>query len=1600
MKKFYKNTLMSGAFSKALRIVALLCVLIGVSSSAWGTTYYLWYNAKTNEPNYKDGNFTMSAGATLTNNKCVWTISNLRKDNSYFYISTSSTYSESNLKGVDIKFNYPEVQQGINGYGKQNYGTKVGFYISNSNANSTVTITIDFSNSSQYIISPTTGAVTCTPSGTITGATYDGTKVTLTGNITEVCSGSVTYGFDYSTDGKTWNNISSSTISKTGTVTKEWTAFKKGTTYYFRLKVNSKTDNNTKVLDIPSEGSDDDEYDCTGILYLKPNDNWKKDKAWFAARFWTDGGSEEWVKMTAASCTGLYYVKNPGSYNKVIFCRMNPASSAMTWDNKWNQTGDLVIPTDGKNQFTIPVGAWDESTTTWSKSDCTDGCIPPPDPITEVLLSHEAIVNKSSKTASVYGYLQSTDCDDNIVEYGFYFCDVNDGSVCKPVASEEKKWPAIGSGTTPLLRGTEFSANVTGLEEGKSYFYRAYAKINGKPVLSQEVRELTLDPCKQQVCCADPVIYTVNASPEFSENKCKLHFKSLQDALDHLKESASLNDDYQYVTKDGDSYNLNQPVIIKVVYYDDQPEDETMAYAYRGTTDYGMTAGNVAPDNVNLIKDFNKSSLANPKNTLTIKAGTSKAKPWIHHIVIRNSKNITLDSLCIYSDPNGKKDNALEIDINSSQWDLIKIQENNCVSYTGSNNNGTFTHTNMCEANILIQNCMIGSAGFTGFQVSGYDGITFKNNDIEASFADASERANIINWGASAKFMACKNIKFIQNNFRGSQPTLLWLQDSQNALFMNNVFWNTNTFLANSGEVTPAAIKIVNQYGVDIDNIGIFYNTFFFANNGEKSGSGYNFFTQFLAKSPGSVPGTQYFKENIYFQYNNCYSYDEDCPGSDAFINSAEIDGGSTKNYKSESKTTNKTNFCPNNFWTVLDPDNTDRSKFDFTTGCDLLKINVKSQVCKTTASGPASLIVKGTDMNLGEVPDYEFTGITLTNDELRADRYLAGVRPDSLWTYGAYQSKKTHDVETIYWVGVSNIWDDRNNWEYEEVDASGKTVRQRVSCVTNLSPDLHVVVEEIGSVEVSGGRKWPKLPSSFADTDLREQESIVKDGDLGVPAEEQVNAGKTNKFASYIELEYGAGIMGVENLVNGEVHYDSASTKFVSPRSQWILVGPSIKPFDRKTSEKYDVRDLESGDYYIENHEPHVYMHQAHLNEGNQVQWGSTFGDLNKTLAHNTVFAMQIPDQYGDYKFSSEFYYEWINPNKDMLKDGIAPKEFTFNGRFYNESDLPKYENLEKGKSYLLTNTYPSNIDADLLNSSGKGTVRVYSYTDKEFKALGTSRISTPILSQHGFVFTSNIDGTLEIPKEYFLNTITRHRSIEVIEPSCRIKVKNLDDKTASSVVITIDELKEDEANYGTDAPKIFNSMDETLPDMYVMRYDKEWSGIRIPTMAEPIPLGIRVSKSGAKLEFVLDASENMGDVILEDRGTGIKYNLSNGEVCTVSDLVVGDSQGRFFLYLSEEDEKPEIEDPNDDNVATDIEEENADKSEISIIGTLNGVVVSCSSDIELQTIYINDMSGKTAMFNVSGQFAEIELPVAQGVYTVNVIADKATRTGKVILK
>ena len=70
------------------------------------------------------------------------------------------------------------------------------------------------------------------------------------------------------------------------------------------------------------------------------------------------------VSMTKGS-DGIYYCKKQSGYPYVIFVRMNPETTANNWDNKWNQTADLPIPTNGNNYFEAN-GGWNKIGGTWS----------------------------------------------------------------------------------------------------------------------------------------------------------------------------------------------------------------------------------------------------------------------------------------------------------------------------------------------------------------------------------------------------------------------------------------------------------------------------------------------------------------------------------------------------------------------------------------------------------------------------------------------------------------------------------------------------------------------------------------------------------------------------------------------------------------------------------------------------------------------------------------------------------------------------------------------------------------------------------------------------------------------------------------------------------------------------------------------------------------------------------------------------------------------------------------------------------------------------------------------------------------------------------
>ena len=118
--------------------------------------------------------------------------------------------------------------------------------------------------------------------------------------------------------------------------------------------------------EIPSKDEvGDDKVETVGTIYMKPNSSWMEAGARFAAYFF-EGDANTWMSMTDADGDGVYECGVPSGYSNVIFTRMNPASSDNNWDNKWNQTSDLKIPTDGTNFYTVKEGTWDNGGGTWS----------------------------------------------------------------------------------------------------------------------------------------------------------------------------------------------------------------------------------------------------------------------------------------------------------------------------------------------------------------------------------------------------------------------------------------------------------------------------------------------------------------------------------------------------------------------------------------------------------------------------------------------------------------------------------------------------------------------------------------------------------------------------------------------------------------------------------------------------------------------------------------------------------------------------------------------------------------------------------------------------------------------------------------------------------------------------------------------------------------------------------------------------------------------------------------------------------------------------------------------------------------------------------
>lgn len=103
-------------------------------------------------------------------------------------------------------------------------------------------------------------------------------------------------------------------------------------------------------------------YSTTRTIYFDTS-HWNTGGAKFGVHIWNSSGSKDlWMSKVSGN---IYSCEIPIGYNNIIFMRLKDTATSVNWDNTWNQTADLTIPTD-KNKFKINNNEWNGGNGTWS----------------------------------------------------------------------------------------------------------------------------------------------------------------------------------------------------------------------------------------------------------------------------------------------------------------------------------------------------------------------------------------------------------------------------------------------------------------------------------------------------------------------------------------------------------------------------------------------------------------------------------------------------------------------------------------------------------------------------------------------------------------------------------------------------------------------------------------------------------------------------------------------------------------------------------------------------------------------------------------------------------------------------------------------------------------------------------------------------------------------------------------------------------------------------------------------------------------------------------------------------------------------------------
>lgn len=1111
----------------------------------------------------------------------------------------------------------------------------------------------------------------------------------------------------------------------------------------------------------------------------------------------------------------------------------------------------------------------------------------------------------------------------------------------------------------------------------------------------------------------DTIFYTIDNTLTY-EDACALKFRTIGAAMADLKTDVSYYD--------AGSKNLLKHIVFEIVGGNGD---------YVGETDNNVTGGDVNTK-VNMISDINNG--VEPADGKGYKVFIMRnadyenpqvGKPVVNHVVIRNSRNVQLLFLDIqgYTKNTTSYDNAIDIDNGSKSW--------LATPKAGDYANGR----------IQIRFCDISSMGFTCVHLSAYDDVLFEENRITANVdPDYSDPDNQRDWGSSVKFIRCSNVKFLRNTFRGQHITNIWLQECENVLVMNNVFWTENDQAINADGNSVAMIRLMSQDNVGdknvalpVNNIGIYYNTFYISatNVPERA--------DFL-KFGGDV-GSQNSRASSYssidFNYNNCYSLDTD-----------ELSRSPNPLWNDQGTTNVDVRY--NNFWTVAEGDMSEQgtqsllSIYAIPEGIGeteddvVYNINVPGQMCSTANDNPDGLVVRGKGLNLGKPIESDISGQGaegLNNDRLYPTVGEYGVRPHEAqggWTLGAYQQREARQpLGTIYWFGGSDditgqAWDLRSNWRCYDLQTGA--LRQ-VDCLDTFSDTLLVIIPAPNStrfpVPDGGVKSYPRIPTAFDNAGGERDEisnnaydlgEYVQAG-LGMENYESVMAGKPWYFKT-IYIEYGGSLLFANDLYNeenGERHYDGASASYLAPRNVWGLTGAMIKPFvdydsaDRTHSE--DVRMVKSSDYYL-NLEPRVYMRYADvLQSEGQVEWTHSFPDMNVEIEPGMQFAIYLSELYGLFGMSDNEYAEWTGKTQ-FIDHANTPITYNLYGRFAAEGALPYYKNLEPGEYNLLNNYLPANLSVkEILKAPNVQEVKYYVAGTNgmmgSFMDISDATVQqgdSLIYPKNGFLVKGTNLKELQITDNMVSNShaqIYNLRNMAETYPYVSVVANNDDTPYGSQISVEVNP-NVNSYNFEEFAKdKLFQGTPEMsyVPDVYIMMGEGYDEVVSVPDAETVIPLGVRV-REAMDLNFYVKYIDGINEVWLEDRATGEFYPIVN-YMGTIRGLEPADYQGRFYLHLSSnsEEENPDEEDNPDIDVPTDVEETTA-SSGIDIFNTEGVITVSSTSDIALSAVYVTDMAGRIRSYKASGNYVRIVTDLVPGVYVVNAVGDKESTERKIVVK